>query len=424
MTENKIIEKKSIKKTADKGLEVRRKIKMKHRVSKYPARRMDRLLSACRVYRIFSGKLFGRKRERLVSSLLVSVAVYYGLHTAEIRVMVHPSVLFLTLSAFTGSIMWQALMTESTVENMQNLFMLPFERREMVFGYVAAMGLYTLGTKTLPLFAVLAAAAEPGGVESMTGLLGAVHAALAAACIFALSGYAFLLGLFVCLPLAAFLFSRNMAVYAALLLVEAGVLTELLNRADAYVFCRQKSLKRKAFKGGKGHSVWRYFGRYLMSHRNYLLNSAGLCGAACLLPCIFRGMKAEMVLPLGFAMLTFHTPLCILLSCDPFLEQAVRALPGQKRAFCVPYALFLSVVFLVTDIVFLCSWEMQNGSIRAVFFAAAFCFALAGGAASVLMEWYFPIRNWKTESDLWHHPRKYVVPGILLMLAGAAGNLL
>ena len=51
----------------------------------------------------------------------------------------------------------------------------------MVFGYVAAMGLYTLGTKTLPLFAVLAAAAEPGGVESMTGLLGAVHAALAAA---------------------------------------------------------------------------------------------------------------------------------------------------------------------------------------------------------------------------------------------------
>ena len=116
MTENKIIEKKSIKKTADKGLEVRREIEMKHRVSKYPARRMGRLLSACRVYRIFSGKLFGRKRKGLVRSLLVSIAVYYGLHTAEIRVMVHPSVFFLTLSVFTGSIMLQALMTESTVE--------------------------------------------------------------------------------------------------------------------------------------------------------------------------------------------------------------------------------------------------------------------------------------------------------------------
>ncbi len=45
MTENKIIEKKSIKKTADKGLEVRREIEMKHRVSKYPARRMGRLLT-------------------------------------------------------------------------------------------------------------------------------------------------------------------------------------------------------------------------------------------------------------------------------------------------------------------------------------------------------------------------------------------
>ena len=97
MTENKIIEKKSIKKTADKGLEVRREIKMKHRVSKYPARRMGRLLSACRVYRIFSGKLFGRKRKRLVRSLLVSVAVYYGLHTAEIRVMGHPPALILCI---------------------------------------------------------------------------------------------------------------------------------------------------------------------------------------------------------------------------------------------------------------------------------------------------------------------------------------
>ena len=37
---------------------------------------------------------------------------------------------------------------------------------------------------------------------------------------------------------------------------------------------------------------------------------------------------------------------------------------------------------------------------------------------SVMLEWFFPVRGWKIESDLWHHPRKYVVPGIMLMLAG------
>lgn len=37
---------------------------------------------------------------------------------------------------------------------------------------------------------------------------------------------------------------------------------------------------------------------------------------------------------------------------------------------------------------------------------------------SVLLEWFYPIRGWKIESDLWHHPRKYVVPVIMLLLAG------
>ena len=31
----------------------------------------------------------------------------------------------------------------------------------------------------------------------------------------------------------------------------------------------------------------------------------------------------------------------------------------------------------------------------------------------------YPIRDWKIESDLWHHPRKYVVPMVMLLLAGA-----
>lgn len=35
------------------------------------------------------------------------------------------------------------------------------------------------------------------------------------------------------------------------------------------------------------------------------------------------------VMPLGFAILCLNTPICILLSCDPNLEQAVRVLPGQ-----------------------------------------------------------------------------------------------
>ena len=48
----------------------------------------------------------------------------------------------------------------------------------------------------------------------------------------------------------------------------------------------------------------------------------------------------------------------------------------------------------------------------------AAAFALLSASGSVLLEWYCPIREWKIESDLWHHPRKYIVPAVMLLLAG------
>ena len=32
-----------------------------------------------------------------------------------------------------------------------------------------------------------------------------------------------------------------------------------------------------------------------------------------------------------------------------------------------------------------------------------------------------PVRNWKIENDLWHHPRKYIVPLIMFLVAGLIG---
>jgi len=48
---------------------------------------------------------------------------------------------------------------------------------------------------------------------------------------------------------------------------------------------------------------------------------------------------------------------------------------------------------------------------------AAVLFALQSAVLSVLLEWLYPIRGWKTENGLWHHPRKYIVP--LLMISAA-----
>ena len=143
-------------------------------------------------------------------------------------------------------------------------------------------------------------------------------------------------------------------------------------------------------------------------------------GAACVLPSLFGEMEARFVLPIGFAILSLNTPVCILLSCDPALEQAVRFLPGQQKAFCVPYCLFIFVCNLAADVVFLCSWQIKTGGITLFHILTAAGFALLSALGSVLLEWYCPVRGWKSESDLWHHPRKYVVPAVMMLLAGLA----
>ncbi len=70
--------------------------------------------------------------------------------------------------------------------------------------------------------------------------------------------------------------------------------------------------------------------------------------------------------------------------------------------------------------IFLLSRQIQNGGITVLMIAGAVFFALQSAVLSVLLEWFYPIRGWKTESDLWHHPRKYVVPAVMLLLAGGA----
>jgi hypothetical protein len=47
----------------------------------------------------------------------------------------------------------------------------------------------------------------------------------------------------------------------------------------------------------------------------------------------------------------------------------------------------------------------------------AVLFAILSAVLTVTLEIKFPLLDWKVESDLWHHPRKYVVPGIMLLLA-------
>jgi hypothetical protein len=187
--------------------------------------------------------------------------------------------------------------------------------------------------------------------------------------------------------------------------------------ANAYEFYRFAATKKTVRHTEHTGSVFAYLTRYLMANKNYLVNTVGLCVIACFLPLLFGEFQGLNIFSLGLAILCLNTPICTLLSCDLDLEQALRILPGQAGRFCRRYCLFIFAFNGIVACVYLCSWKFINGGIGFADLGMVALFALQSAILSVILEWKYPLRNWKTESDLWYHPRKYLVPLVMMLLA-------
>ncbi|MCI9390399.1 MAG: hypothetical protein HFH56_13730 [Lachnospiraceae bacterium] len=368
----------------------------------------------------FAKKLFGARYERLLQTILLDVIIFWGLHIAGFQVQIAASVRILMLSAFTAGVMWQALSSKDNAVELKHMLMLPYQPQEFVFSYVAALGGYTVLTKTGLLLAVLLAVSAWKSIEMIGMAISMLHAVLMAAAVYSLRKYWYTGGLWAAAIVSAILFCGSRTWFGLLLLADSLVAVLILWKADGYAFYQGESEKSHAIRQRKRGSLWRYFFRYLSDHKNYLLNTVVMWCAAIVMPYFLREMAGLFVVPVGFAILSLNTPICILLSCDRDLEQAVRFLPGQKQRFCIPYCIFIFSCNMAADVIFLLSWQIQNGGVTAPMIAGAVFFALQSAVLSVLLEWFYPIRGWKIESDLWHHPRKYVVPVVLLLLAGGA----
>lgn len=342
------------------------------------------------ILKALSKQLFGAKYERIVKSLTVCLILFLAIRTAGINMEIAPSVLFLTAMVLSAGIMWRTLNSSGNADNLAGLFMLPFTNRVMVFSFVLAFTGYTLFTKTFPVLALLLAVHRWSVLQTAVALLCACNGCFMA---------------------------------AAWYIVVNGTLRhkKMKLMADAYVFYRPVSAKLLIRRTKGTGSILLYLLRYLITNKNYLMNTAGLCVVGGVLPMALGRFEGLDGMPLGFAILCLNTPICILLSCDPGLEQAVRVLPGQAGRFCVRYCLFIFLINMTVSSVYLISWQMQCGGVGSKEIIAALLIALQSAILSVLLEWLYPIRNWKIENDLWHHPRKYIVPIIMLLIAGFIG---
>lgn len=381
------------------------------------------------VLKALSKQLFGAKNERIAKSLIACIILFLAVHTAGIEIEIAPSIFLLTATAFSMGIMWQTLNSLGNADCMNGLFMLPFRNREMTFSLVLAFTGYTLITKTFLVLALFFAVHQWSVLQIAASLLCACNSCFSAAAWYTMANDAsrhwrkkFLLFILWCgaIFVPIFLVQKTMIIC---FIAFTSMLISLLRllKADAYVFYHPVS-EKLLIKHTKGTgNIFLYLLRYLITNKNYLMNTAGLCVIACVMPLISGQFEGVNIMPLGFAVLCLNTPICILLSCDPCLEQAVRTLPGQAKRFCTNYCFFIFSVNMAVNSVYLISWELCKSGVNGTEIITALVIALQSAILSVLLEWFCPVRNWKIENDLWHHPRKYIVPLIIFLIAGLIG---
>lgn len=366
-----------------------------------------------------SKQFFGAKYQSVGKSLLAAVILFIAIDTAEFQVEIAPFILYLTSTFFTGGVMWQMLTGKRHIEAMQGMFMLPFDNRSFVFSYVMVLGAHTLITKTLPIWALFFAAASWYPWEiALVVFCGCM------ACAVTTAGYRMCRKGLIVLPI---LWAAGILAVILLVRQDAAVLTAgavsilaaalYLAFADAYDFYSAAGSKRSVQHTGHCGSVFVYLTRYLLANKSYLINTVGLCASACFLPLLFGEFQGLNMFPIGLAILCLNTPICTLLSCDPDLEEAIRVLPGQAGRFCRRYCLFIFIVNGIVAGIYLSSWQIIHGGIGLAHVGTVLLFAIQSAILSVILEWKHPIRGWKTESDLWHHPRKYLVPLVMLLVA-------
>lgn len=371
-----------------------------------------------------SKQFFGAKYQSAGKSLLAAVILFVATHAAEFQMEIAPFILYLTSTFFTGGVMWQMLTGKRHIEAMQGMFMIPFDNRGFVFSYVMVLGAHTLITKTLPIWVLFFAAASWYPWEIALAVFCGCRVCAATA-----AGYRLCRKGHIVLPV---LWAAGIQVVILLVRQDAAVLTAAtvsilvavlyLAFADAYDFYSATVSKRAIQHTGHSGSVFVYLTRYLLENKNYLINTVGLCAIACFLPLMFGEFGGLNLFPIGLAILCLNTPICTLLSCDPDLEQAIRVLPGQAGRFCRRYCLFIFIVNGIVAGIYLSSWQIVHGGIELAHVGTVLLFALQSAILSVILEWKHPIRGWKTESDLWHHPRKYLVSLAMLLMAAFVGT--
>lgn len=157
-----------------------------------------------------------------------------------------------------------------------------------------------------------------------------------------------------------------------------------------------------------------YFLTVVGRERVVLVNGLGLTAFAVVFT--VAAWDQGLTIPAAFALVGVNSPLATIISGDPDLRLQVTML-GRPRRLLIQYALTVAVYFGVVNGLLVACYLWLGATNVVGLVGLAVVSTLIEAVAVPGLEARFPITKARTQRDVWRHPRKYLVPALLLALA-------
>lgn len=158
-----------------------------------------------------------------------------------------------------------------------------------------------------------------------------------------------------------------------------------------------------------------YFWRLVRTERVIVIDGLGIAALAAAFT--VSSWSSGLHLPMAFGLLAVNAPLSTMISADPDLRRQLAML-GHPRLIARQYATVVACCLAPLNIAAAVGyWAL--GATQLVGLAVLTALATAVDALGMpLLERWLPLRGVTTPRDAWRHPRKYLLPGLLILAAG------
>lgn len=370
------------------------------------------------MYRLLSRKLLGEKYSSALRSLLIAAVIAFSLHSVGKTIPLAQSVLILSGIFYSGMIVIQVLSSKDNARCLRGLFAMPCDEKRSLWEYAAAVGAYTLLTKTTLLAALLFAFVKLAPFDILLFALSLIYALFGGMAAFAEYRRAPYISALIAGGGAAMAFLLPQGITAAAVLAAADVIVIVIFSGqpfERFYVDPSVSVKAPVRRGKPKMLLPCYIARYMRGNRNYIISSGVMIAVGCFFGIMLEKQGVSAGCRMGLAVVSLNTPLATIVSSNRGLKKKLDVLPGAARSFFVPYGLTLFGYYAVSNAVFLAVFYAAGCTVGIKEMVMALLFAAETSVFVPLLEDKFTVTKWKTEPDLWRSPRKYIIPVALLI---------